>query len=307
MTTPKKTSEFLPSPPPELIKRLKNCENEMFVFPAVATEAINLTNDPDCSMSVFSCLVERDAKLAAEILSLANSALFTVGIPVTSIHQSLVRLGMRQCRNLILSVCISGMMKKITLEQEWVRDLLWQHSFTTATACLHLNRAFCLGYLGEEFTAGLLHDFGRTLFAVLCEEQFKLADPLDFDENEELLRREEEIIGINHCDFGAWFASQSGLPDSIADVMQWHHEPTHESENQKLVALVAAGDHIANHIQRVGEPAGYEPSENKAAEILSRVCRKNIDDNFCEISDQLVHDIYEMATVNITCKQGLVR
>ncbi len=293
-------------PPEELRDRLLRNGNDLLVFPAVATEAIALTNDPDCSMAEFTCIVERDAKLATELLSLANSSLFTIGSPVTTIHQSLVRLGIRQCRNLILSACVAGMMKKISLEQEWIREVLWHHSFTTATACLHLNRAFGLGFQGEEFSAGLLHDFGRTLLATVCKDNFQVGDTLDFVENKKLLENETAILETNHCEFGAWFARHNQLPESLVEVIRWHHEPDRENEHQKLIALVAAGDHIANHIQRCGEAFGYEPDQNEAVKLLSELFHKNVDQNFSEIASQLVAGIYETALMNKSCCQGAV-
>lgn len=290
----------------ELKERLLNSENKMIVFPTVATEAIELTSDPCFSMAEFSCLVERDAKLTTDLLSLANSPLFNAALPVSSIHQSIVRLGMRQCRNLILSACVKSMMQKISLEQEWIRDLLWQHSFTTASACLYLNRTFSLGFQGEEFTAGLLHDIGRTLFAIVKNDDFQIADPLNFKEDEDLLTRETEVMGTNHCEFGAWFTTHNKLPDEITEVIRWHHEPTRKSRHQKLIALVAAGDHVANHIQVFEEAAGYVPEENKAISILSQLYDKNFDENFSEIAPQLVTDVRDMATVNTCCKQRAV-
>jgi len=52
----------------DLKKRLLNCNNEALVFPAVATEAIELTNDPSFSMAELACLVERDPNKAKSLL-----------------------------------------------------------------------------------------------------------------------------------------------------------------------------------------------------------------------------------------------
>jgi len=220
-------------------------------------------------MAELACLVERDPKLTTELLSLANSPLFAGSSPVSSIHQSIVRLGVKQCRNMILSVCVSGMMKKISIDQEWMRSLLWRHSFTTASACLYLNRTFGLGFQGEEFTAGLLHDIGRTLFAVVDIEKFEIADSLNINEGKSQLARETEVFGIDHCEFGAWFATNNQLPESLVEVIRWHHEPSQENPHQKLIALVAASDQVANQIHLLEEPTDYDPKENVAVGILS--------------------------------------
>lgn len=285
------------APPPDAIQQaLKKHESQLGVVPAVAMEAMEMTKHPDCTMTEFACLVERDAKLATDILSFANSAAFTSGTVVSSIHQATVRLGLRRCRNLIMSACAKAMLKEVTLEQEWIRELLWKHYYTTATACLHLNRAFGLGFQGEEFSAGLLHDFGRTLLAVACSEDFSRVDPLDFIESPSSLEAEGAILGTNHCEFGAWYSQKQNLPSSLVAVMRWHHEPERQHEHQKLTALVAAADHVANHLQRCDEPDGYAADENVAVEVLSELYKKNVAGNFFEVSPQLVADIHSMAT-----------
>ena len=290
----------------DLKKRLLNCNKEALVFPAVATEAVELTNDPSFSMAELACLVERDPKLTTELLSLANSPLFAGSSPVSSIHQSIVRLGVKQCRNMILSVCVSGMMKKISIDQEWMRSLLWRHSFMTASACLYLNRTFGLGFQGEEFTAGLLHDIGRTLFAVVDIENFEIADSLNINEGKSQLARETEVFGIDHCEFGAWFATNNQLPESLVEVIRWHHEPSQENPHQKLIALVAASDQVANQIHILEEPTDYDPKENVAVDILSELYNRNFTDKFCEIAPQLISDVRNMAGSDSDCEQEAV-
>jgi len=185
-----------------LLKR----SDELSMLPAVATEALELARDPECRTAEFAGVIERDVKLATEILSIANSVYFAASAPVASLHQAVVRLGLRQCRYLILSSSAASLMKGMPLEQEWVREVIWQHSFRTATACQYLNKTLKLGFDGEEFTAGLLHDFGRLLLAVAAPESFANADPLSFEEDEEFLSKENSILGSDHCSFGAWFA-----------------------------------------------------------------------------------------------------
>lgn len=282
-----------------LKKRIKNQKDGLFVLPSVAIDAMQLIQNENCSLSDFACLVEKDPKLTTSILTLSNSVLFGSSRPVSSIHQAIVRLGLRQVRNLIMSACAKGLIQTVSLKQEWIRDLLWRHSFTTATTCMYMNRAFGLGFQGEEFTAGLLHDFGRTALAVVTEEEFCLADPLNFIEEDGLLEAEQAVFGTDHCEFGAWFARELGIPETLAEVIQWHHDPQHElAAGNKLIALVAAADHVANHIQRFDEAEGYVAEDNAAIKILSRRFGLGIAENFVTIADQLVGEVRELASQN---------
>jgi HD-like signal output (HDOD) protein len=131
-----------------------------------------------------------------------------------------------------------------------------------------LNREYGLGFIGEEFTAGLIHDLGRSLFGVISPAEFSAADPLDFEESAEILRREREILRSDHCELGAWFIANNKLPEPLIDVVLLHHTPHLALVNRKLVAVTAVADHMANYLQRNGSADEYNPQENTAIEIL---------------------------------------
>ena len=288
-----------------LKQRITDQKDGLFVLPAVATEAMQLAQDVNCSLSDFACLIEKDVKLTTSILTLSNSVLYSPTQPVSSVHQAIVRLGLQQVRNLIMSACAKGLVQSVSLKQEWIRDLLWSHSFTTATACMYMNRAFALGFYGEEFTAGLLHDFGRTALAVVAEDDFRDADPLDFIEADGFLERERQVFGTDHCEFGAWLAEEMKLPEQLVEAIRWHHDPKNELvENKKLVLLVAAADHVANHIQRFDEAADYVPQDNAAIQELSKQFGSGISENFLTISDKLIEEVRELACQNSANRNG---
>ena len=287
-------------PPEHLQRALFSRTDELSMLPAVANEALELAKDPDCTSAQFASVVERDVNLATEILSMANSALFACGTPVVSLQQAIVRLGFRQCRNLILTSSAASLMKSLPLEQEWVREVLWQHSTLTAASCVHINRTLSLGFQGEEFTAGLLHDFGRLLLAVAAPEQFADADPLTFEEDENILEFERSFLETDHCAFGAWFAKTSGLPEALSSAIHYHHEPAVDHPHQKLIALVAAGDHVANHLQISDEPEEYESSGNRGIAQLAEITSSNIVEKFDGISDTLLEEILRDSRENST-------
>ncbi|MCA9061315.1 MAG: HDOD domain-containing protein, partial [Planctomycetaceae bacterium] len=152
------------------------------MLPAVAREALEIARDPNCSILEFTTLVERDVKLAADILAMSNSVIYSAGRAISNLHQAVVRLGFRQCKNLILSTSAASLMSAVTMEQEWIREILWKHGFLTAILSIHVNRLLNVGFRGEEFTAGLMHDWGRTMVASCLPELFPKADDLSFVE-----------------------------------------------------------------------------------------------------------------------------
>ena len=274
--------------PPALMTLLRERCGSLQMLPGTAAEALDITDNPNCSISQFASVIERDVKLAADILSIANSVSFSNGNPIGSLHQAIVRLGLRQCRNLIISSSLSALLKRVPIREESIRTLLWRHSFLTAMVALHLNRALHVGFQGEEFTAGLLHDLGRTLLAICLPDKFKQLDPLDFNEDESLIEREIAICGTTHCEAGAWFAREHRLPETLIEAVACHHDPTQAVRAPRLVAVTAAADHMANYLQRTGHVAGYEPESNRAIGMLEQTGLTFANDTFLHASTSIM-------------------
>jgi HD-like signal output (HDOD) protein len=258
------------------------------MLPTIARQALNMAKDPACSIGKFSQVVERDVKLAADILSLSNSAMYSPGTPICDLHKAILRLGFRQSKNLILTSSLKATMRRITLAEEWIREVLWRHSFTTAMICSHVNRALNIGFQGEEFTAGLVHDFGRTLFAISLPERFSEIDSFEFEESAETLEHERSTVGKDHCEVGAWFAIANQLPEPLVDAIRYHHTPESAPRNELLVALTATADHMANHIQRCGGPGGYDLTTNRAVQILEKSGIRDASDRLMEVGQQVL-------------------
>ncbi len=259
------------------------------MLPGVAVQALEVARDPECSLSEFVAVVERDAKLASDILRLSNSAMFSNGASViATLHQAIVRLGFRQCRNLILSASMTSLMNSISLEEEWIRDLLCRHGFLTSLLAVGVNRITGLGFQGEEFAAGLIHDFGRTILATCMPDRFAFIDPLDFQESAETLAREEREIGANHCQIGAWFAVTNRLPPEFIEVAAFHHDPVHSIRHKRLVALISACDDMANYIHRNENIERYDVRRNKALEYLESLGATNATGRMGELCAELM-------------------
>src|SRR5207302_7015912 len=122
-------------------------------------------------------------------------------------------------------------------------EALWHHGYVTGFLCGQINRAFRLGFDGDEFSAGLLHDLGRILLVLADADSAALADVMDFREEPDKLERERAAIGLDHCALGGWFGEHSQLPATLIQAMRFHHEPNLTTDAQKLAALVATADH----------------------------------------------------------------
>jgi len=287
-----------PAVPQSLDALFRSRTRDIRMLPAAAVQALEIARNPDCSITEFTSVVERDIKLATDVLSMANSALFCTGRPISTLHQSVVRLGLRQCRNIILASSFASLHHSISMHEEWIRELLRHHSFLTGMLALNVNRAVGAGFQGEEFAAALIHDIGRTLFAVCMPESFTEIDRMDFEESADTPEAETRQIGTSHCELGGWFAQNQKLPADLVDVIRFHHNPTQSLRNRRLVALIGVCDHMANHMQRTGSIEDYRIGENTAIHVLEGCGVRNAAGRLAETSIEIMRtadrDAHEM-------------
>ena len=281
--------------PLERLKAAFGSLNKLPTLPEAAVRALAIANNPNSSMRDFSAVIETDPALAAGILRLVNCPLFRGTKTIESLDQAVVRVGLRECKNLIVAVAMRSIFQKTSGKQKVHCEILWLHSSVTATMCREVNKALRLGHQGEEFTCGLSHDIGRILIALGAPDLFPLVDPLDFREDGDLLAREAELLGTDHCYFGAWFADRSQLPGLVISAIQYHHTPGEAPENQPLIALVATADHMANYQARQEVYDGYDVSTNPGWKLLAPHVAENLRARFAEMAPSLIEKASEDA------------
>ena len=138
-----------PNPPEELRSRLLARGGKLQMLPAVAMKALVMAKDPNCSISGFASVVERDVKLAVDILRITNSLFYAARYPIVSLHQAVVRLGFAHCRNVILAASLGSVMRRMPLGEVWMQELLWRHAVLTGMLGTRLNKTLGLGFLGK--------------------------------------------------------------------------------------------------------------------------------------------------------------
>ncbi|MFO1093187.1 MAG: HDOD domain-containing protein [Planctomycetaceae bacterium] len=139
-----------------------------------AVEAVDVSKNPDCTIRDVAAIVERDTVLAADIIAVANSALYSIGAPILAVQQALNRLGLR------LGHPDPGQRHGFHATEGPTRRVESGTAHASRTGDGHDGSAsqqdIEYGYQGEEFTTGLLHDIGRILLAVCLPEQFAQVD-----------------------------------------------------------------------------------------------------------------------------------
>jgi|GEM_PF-3243742 len=172
----------------------------------------------------ISALIRRDQSMSVKILRLANSAYFAPTEPVLNVEQALLYLGLNQIRSSILTAkCIEQTCRIPEGLITW-KDF-WEHSI--GVGCVSRVLASKLReplHNGETYyVMGLLHDIGKLVLASISPEDFEKTLIAAQGAKCPLSTVEFEILGTDHCELGAWYLNQQGLPDFIAQAVRLHH------------------------------------------------------------------------------------
>ncbi|QJW98980.1 HDOD domain-containing protein [Frigoriglobus tundricola] len=251
-----------------LERQIRLLVDSLPALPVTAARALALMNDPDVALADIADLIQEDPALATGLLRVANSALFAGGAAALRLDQAVVRLGLWMCKDLVTAIGMRRMLHGRAAATEADCHALWHHAFVTASICAQLNRANRLGFQGEEYSAGMLHDLGRLLIALADPECLALAGVMSFQEDADTPQRERAAIGADHCALGGWFAELSNLPPALVEVIRRHHTPQPAAGPSRLVALVTAADHMANHLQLGRSVESYDPATNAGLATL---------------------------------------
>jgi putative nucleotidyltransferase with HDIG domain len=123
------------------------------------------------------------------------------------------------------------------------------HSLTTAAISKMLAERIGLSSTvsGDCFVAGLLHDFGKVVFAEFIPDEFKLALEKSKEQQLPLHQTELEFIGLNHSQAGKMLAEKWELSDQLIDAIAHHHNL--EPSRNILRDCVFAANQISKYMQ----------------------------------------------------------
>ncbi len=207
-------------------------------IPQIALKVIRMINSPNDSLSHIAEEVRKDQVLTGKVLQLSNSAFISPGRKIESIDKALVYLGEKRVLLLTLSVFTEIFYQQADQGYSLVKGGLYRHALGVAYVAEKIANFTKLIKGDHAYTAGLLHDIGKTVL-----DQFLASDyPLFYrkvleDVNRPLLQIEKELFGYSHTELGEKLSVKWGLPDSLTEVIAYHHNPVKARHNSKLTNI----------------------------------------------------------------------
>jgi putative nucleotidyltransferase with HDIG domain len=208
----------------ELLERV-TAEGELTGFSPTVSQVLKITASEKCSMEQVAKAVSQDHAIALKVLKLANSSVYSRGDRVDTVHKAVLRIGMQSIRQAVLNIGVVERFGSLAFEQHLSTPLFWEHSIACGIIAAELAHALKHKEPDIAFTAGLLHDLGRVIYAERLGEQYvhvleaarAMQSPLEEVESRLLLMSHAEVMDkILH----AW-----RFPKDLVSPIVFHHAP----------------------------------------------------------------------------------
>jgi putative nucleotidyltransferase with HDIG domain len=248
-----------------LIQNVKN-------LPPVSQAALKLISLLDQSSTDNDDVVQvlkYDTVMTAKLLKACNAPAFGLSQPVSSVDEAVFILGHEQILHTVITLAFGSVMTAPSPAFTAGANELWQHSLIAATATETV-----LGHLpglnaqlNAAFTAALLHDIGKLVFAQTLTAA-QLAEIRDCAERKGIsgTDAEKEVLGTDHGETGSALLQSWRLPESIVEAVANHHRPVLKPE-APLSVLV----HIVNAVAHLADPVpGQNSHDLKIDDGVSR-------------------------------------
>lgn len=224
--------------------------NTLAPLPKILQEVLQLLNDLNTSPHSLAKAISKDQSVVLKILTIANSPFYGLSKRVSSIEFAIMILGYDEIRNIVSALSLMESMKNKS-DQYLDQKAFWMHSYLTATIAKKLAMDLGLEKHGEAFIAGLLHDLGVSVIHRFMHSDFVAVSDL-VSSGTPYIDAELQILGITHGEVGESLLKYWNIPETITEIVRYHHQPHLAKIAPTLTSIVHLADYMTQML-KMGE------------------------------------------------------
>lgn len=207
--------------------------------------------DPDADAGHVSRILEDDPAIAMRVLRMANSVYYGVHEHITLLSQAVACLGQREVENIALTAAVLDVFP-VKSGAAFDRRDFWAHCICTGEAAVVISSrssACSRKYSSDELhLAGVVHDIGKMIYEMYFHHELTEVIRLARLAGKPMYAVERSLLQTDHAETGGWIARKWGMPEEIAEVIRWHHEPCHAPAQYRCFAGIC---HLANYLSNM--------------------------------------------------------
>jgi diguanylate cyclase (GGDEF)-like protein len=209
-------------------------------LPAIAIRTLELARKDDVNISELAAVITNDPALSSKILKTANSPLYGLSAPVSTLSRALVMMGLQAVKTLAVSFSLVPILKKAGDSNAFDYFHFWKRSIYSAVAAKRLAKKLRLPCEEEAFLSGLLADIGILAMQCALRGDYDAIYAQAAGDQDLLLRLGREKFDLTHPEVGAALATHWQLPPVLTHPIAYHHDPAAASDPafQPLVDVI---------------------------------------------------------------------
>jgi HD-like signal output (HDOD) protein len=255
-------------------------------LPAIALKVLEELSHEDFATGKVVRWIEADPAFTAELLRVANSAMYGSCYQIRSVHRAATTLGADFVKALAITVAMRIYLK--TALRLPILRRCWRHSLACGILAEELSLA-TFDDVGAGYTAGMLHDVGRMGFLATYPAEYAALLGAPVERSVDLLHRERALFEVDHCEAGEWLARKWKLPLELETIAARHHdEPDQVASTLNRIRLAC----------RLADALGFSVIQGESCDEylglmarLSSEARARFPDNFEYLKATIVRRI----------------
>ena len=209
----------------DFLKRLSEKKIRLPEIPSVISELNEVIANPLSSAQDIANVVNISPSLAAILLKIVNSALYSCPSKIDKLSQAVTLIGTKEIYGLALYISVTSIFRKIP------KEIINMHAFLRhSIACSIIARILAahknMPQTEQLFLSGLLHDLGRVLLYIYFPEDSLNILSYSQESDKLLYEVENEYLGCNHIHFGKHLMQHWKLPLTLENNVFHHHNPS---------------------------------------------------------------------------------
>jgi HD-like signal output (HDOD) protein len=206
--------------------------------------------------------------MAARVLKIANSAMFSRQREITTLNQAIMIIGFKALKGIVVAAALRQINKHLGKMQQ----LVWENSIGCAMAANLICKKLRRPYTDEIFLLGLLHSLGQLVLLVQPDtaKDYRKVLNLIRDDGLNYAAAEQLTYGFAHPLIGALVAKKWNFSAETCQIILHYADPLQldsiDSELEEKTATVQLAE-LLTHKSKIGSPDGYMVSEEQLIKV----------------------------------------
>jgi len=231
------------------------------VLPAVASKVMTMSQSSDTDAKKLAQLIQGDQAMAAHVMKVANSPVYSSGGSLVSLQQAIARLGFAMISDIAVSVSVGAKLFDVPDFKTEIASM-WQHALATALWSKEIARV-CRNNVEAVFLCGLLHSIGH---------------PSSLQKIIELKESSEQKVSRDQCmdlvqnyqqEFGLQIVEEWKMPTLVCDVLKYFYDFKNSGDAIETTATVVTGSYFARFMLWPGQVSEDDLRELETLEAIN--------------------------------------